>query len=191
MLRPGGILVSAGRGALADHDALVTALRSGRLEGAGLDVFWQEPVDPADPVLAENVSATPHVGGVTTPAYRAAAQRFAANVERLRQGRAAGEQGRVTGGQRMSGHVYPGEDAAQARIGGVAVPPGDVAADHAALLAVGGVVGAVEGELAQRGELAFKAVHPRGVRGRAGDLDVLAAAHCPTCLSFLVVRCGL
>jgi phosphoglycerate dehydrogenase-like enzyme len=85
-LRPGAILVNVGRGPVVDHDALVAALRSGRLEGAGLDVFWQEPIDPADPVLAENVSATPHVGGVTTHAYRATARRFAANVERLRRG---------------------------------------------------------------------------------------------------------
>lgn len=41
---------------------------------------------PADPVLAVNVTATPHVGGVTVRAYRATAQRFAANVERLRRG---------------------------------------------------------------------------------------------------------
>lgn len=85
-LRPGGILVNVGRGPVVDHDALVAALRSGHIEGAGLDVFWQEPIDPGDPILAENVSATPHVGGVTTPAYRATAQRFAANVERLRRG---------------------------------------------------------------------------------------------------------
>jgi phosphoglycerate dehydrogenase-like enzyme len=84
-LRPGGIVVNVGRGPVVDHDALVAALRSGRLEGAGLDVFWAEPIDPADPVLAENVTATPHVGGVTTHAYRATAQRFAANVERLRR----------------------------------------------------------------------------------------------------------
>jgi phosphoglycerate dehydrogenase-like enzyme len=85
-LRPGGIVVNVGRGPVVDHDALVAALRAGRLEGAGLDVFWQEPIDPADPVLAEDVTATPHVGGVTTYAYRATAQRFAANVERLRRG---------------------------------------------------------------------------------------------------------
>jgi phosphoglycerate dehydrogenase-like enzyme len=78
--------VNVGRGPVVDHDALVAALRSGRLEGAGLDVFWHEPIDPADPVLAENVTATPHVGGVTTHAYRATALRFAVNVERLRRG---------------------------------------------------------------------------------------------------------
>jgi phosphoglycerate dehydrogenase-like enzyme len=85
-LRPGGILVNVGRGPLVDHDALAAALRSGRLNGAGLDVFWQEPIDPADPLLAENVSVTPHVGGVTTHAYHATARLFAANVERLRRG---------------------------------------------------------------------------------------------------------
>jgi hypothetical protein len=46
--------------------------------------------------------------------------------------------------------TYVIERASRAGIGGVAVAPGDVAADHAALLAVGGVAGAVEGELAMR-----------------------------------------
>lgn len=85
-LRPGGIVVNVGRGPVVDHDALAAALHSGHLAGAGLDVFWAEPIDPADPVLAENVTATPHVGGVTAHAYGATAQRFAANVERLRRG---------------------------------------------------------------------------------------------------------
>lgn len=85
-LRPGGLLVNVGRGPLVDHDALVAALRDGRLAGAGLDVYWQEPVDPEDPVLRENVLATPHLGGVTEQAYRATARRFADNVERLRRG---------------------------------------------------------------------------------------------------------
>lgn len=57
-----------------DHDALVVALRSGQLAGAGLDVYWDEPIDPADPILQENVLATAHIGGVTEqalPRYRA------------------------------------------------------------------------------------------------------------------------
>jgi phosphoglycerate dehydrogenase-like enzyme len=85
-LRPGGFLINVGRGPLVDHDALLVALRDGQLAGAGLDVFWHEPIDPADPLLQENVLATPHIGGVTVEAYRATAQRFAANVDRLFRG---------------------------------------------------------------------------------------------------------
>lgn len=55
----------------------------------------------------------------------------------------------------------------------MAVSPDDVAADHAALLLVAGVVGAIEGEAAQRGELGLDAVEP-GAGGRGvGDLDVV------------------
>ncbi|MGA2928180.1 MAG: NAD(P)-dependent oxidoreductase, partial [Solirubrobacteraceae bacterium] len=81
-MRPGALLINVGRGPLVDHDALLAALRDRQLAGAGLDVFWQEPVDPADPLLQEHVLATPHVGGVTVQAYLATAQKFAANVER-------------------------------------------------------------------------------------------------------------
>src|SRR3569833_3443263 len=56
---------------------------------------------------------------------------------------------------------------------GVAVSPADVAADHAALFLVGGVVGAVEGEVAQGGELGFEAVEPGAVGRGVGDLDVV------------------
>jgi phosphoglycerate dehydrogenase-like enzyme len=85
-LRPGGLLINVARGPVVDRDALLAALRDGRLAGAGLDVFWSEPIDPADPILAENVLATPHVGGVTTQAGLATARRFADNIERLRRG---------------------------------------------------------------------------------------------------------
>lgn len=85
-LRQGAIVVTVGRGRVVDRGAVVEALRTGHLAGAGLDVYWDEPVDPADPVLAENVTATPHVGGVTQQAYETTAQRFAATVERLRRG---------------------------------------------------------------------------------------------------------
>lgn len=85
-LRPGALLINVGRGPLVDHDALVDALRSGQLAGAGLDVFWQEPIDPADPVLRYNVIATAHIGGVTVQAYQATGRQFAANIERLRNG---------------------------------------------------------------------------------------------------------
>jgi len=85
-LGPGGYVVNVARGAVLDYDALHAALRERRIAGAGLDVYWDEPVDPADPILALNVVATPHIGGVTTLAYRAMGDAVVANVERLRRG---------------------------------------------------------------------------------------------------------
>jgi phosphoglycerate dehydrogenase-like enzyme len=59
-------LVNVGRGDLVDREGLLATLRSRQIAGAGLDVYWQEPPDPADPLFAlDNVVATPHLGGVT------------------------------------------------------------------------------------------------------------------------------
>jgi len=76
---------------------------------------------------------------------------------------------------------------------GVAVPPDDVAADHAGLLLVGAVVSAVEGEVAQGGELGLDAVHPAGVDRNVGELtlDVVVPGQVPTRWSAFVDRCGL
>ncbi|GAA4787345.1 hypothetical protein GCM10023200_21930 [Actinomycetospora chlora] len=81
-LRPGGHVVNVARGPVVDHDALLEALRSGHVAGAGLDVTWTEPIDPHDPLLAENVAVTPHVGGVTDTSYAGIAAGFVASLER-------------------------------------------------------------------------------------------------------------
>ena len=88
-LRPGAYLVNAARGGLVDYGALYAALSSGHLAGAGLDVYWKEPIAPDDPLLAlPNVIATPHIAGVTDRSYDEIAEAVWINIERLRRGEA-------------------------------------------------------------------------------------------------------
>jgi phosphoglycerate dehydrogenase-like enzyme len=60
-------LVNCCRGGVVDEATLTRALKGGWIAGAGLDVFEQEPTDPANPLLRlENVVATPHAAGEST-----------------------------------------------------------------------------------------------------------------------------
>jgi D-3-phosphoglycerate dehydrogenase len=60
-MKPTAYFINVSRGPVVDEAALIDALRAGRIAGAALDVFEQEPVDPANPLLAmDNVIVTPH-----------------------------------------------------------------------------------------------------------------------------------
>jgi D-3-phosphoglycerate dehydrogenase / 2-oxoglutarate reductase len=88
-MKPGSLLVNTARGAVVDEAALIEALRSGHLGGAGLDTFETEPVAADNPLLAlDNVILTPHVAGVTRNAALRVATMTAHNVVDVLAGRA-------------------------------------------------------------------------------------------------------
>lgn len=87
LLQPHAILVNTARGALVDEAALASALREGRLAGAGLDVFATEPAVPSDLLQLENVVLLPHLGSATMETRTAMGMRVVANLEAFFEGR--------------------------------------------------------------------------------------------------------
>jgi phosphoglycerate dehydrogenase-like enzyme len=87
LMRPGSRLVNVGRGELLDEAALITALQSGHLAGAGLDVFTTEPLPADSPLWAmPNVIITPHTSGETPIAMHRAIEIFVDNLGRFLRG---------------------------------------------------------------------------------------------------------
>lgn len=78
MAKKGLILVNTARGGVVDEAALCEAMRAGTIGGAAFDVFAQEPLDPASPLLKlPNFIATPHYGGSTQECLRRVATAIA------------------------------------------------------------------------------------------------------------------
>jgi phosphoglycerate dehydrogenase-like enzyme len=88
-MKPTAIVINTCRGEVIEEQALIAALRQGRLLGAGLDTQAKEPPDPHNPLLTlPNVTLTPHSAGPTVDSYRKRFQNGYANIERVARGQA-------------------------------------------------------------------------------------------------------
>jgi len=102
-MQKGAYLINASRGPVVDESALIAALESGHLGGAGLDVFEQEPT-PADNPLRrmDNVFLSPHVGGATVEAEARVLEVVRDNLTRVLDGE---EPANVVNGVRLGARL--------------------------------------------------------------------------------------
>jgi phosphoglycerate dehydrogenase-like enzyme len=87
LLPPHAVLVNVGRGAVVDEEALADALREGRLRGAALDVFAQEPLPPESPLWElPNVLLAPHTAALSVHENERIVELFCDNLRRYLRG---------------------------------------------------------------------------------------------------------
>jgi D-3-phosphoglycerate dehydrogenase len=90
LMKPSALLINTARGAIADEAALLDALASGGIAGAGLDVFAAEPLPAGHPLTRlENVVLTPHCAGITPEVLDAGLRLAVDNVRDFLNGRPA------------------------------------------------------------------------------------------------------
>jgi len=88
LMKSSAILVNVARGALVDEEAMIDAVREGRIAGAGTDVATIEPPDPTSRLMTTpGIVVTPHTAGVTSGTARRRAHGCAVNVELVSEGK--------------------------------------------------------------------------------------------------------
>ena len=87
-MKPGAFIINLSRGGVINKGALENALAAGKIAGAGLDVFWEEPPDPGDSLFRYNVMTTPHIAGSTDVSMKGIVKVVSENIRRLERGQA-------------------------------------------------------------------------------------------------------
>ncbi len=86
-MKPSAYMINTARAAIVDEGALLEALSTGRIAGAGLDVFPVEPLPPDSPWLTlDNVLLTPHMGGATDDVVRRHSEMILNDLRRWQRG---------------------------------------------------------------------------------------------------------
>jgi len=80
MMKPGSSIINTARGELIDQEALISALESGHLAGAGLDVYPDEPNVDRRLLKIPNVMTLPHIGSATAEGREASGEKVIANI---------------------------------------------------------------------------------------------------------------
>lgn len=81
-MKPDAYFINLGRGPLVKIDELIHCIQQGRIRGAALDVFDQEPLEPGDPLWEqENILITPHIAARTEKYYERSTEKFLLNYE--------------------------------------------------------------------------------------------------------------
>ncbi len=82
-MKKSAVLLNVARGSIVDEKALISALAAGKIAGAALDVFEEEPLPPTSPLWQmDNVIISPHVAGNSSRYHEKAAALFAENLQR-------------------------------------------------------------------------------------------------------------